>query len=42
VKPSEDTLPSRLLDEPLEATGASMSHAELEQMVKAYHALRQW
>jgi aldehyde:ferredoxin oxidoreductase len=42
MEPSEDTLPARLLDEPVAPTGSSLSPAELERMVQEYYALRAW
>lgn len=37
-----DTLPARLLREPLEPAGKSLSREELERMLQDYYALRGW
>jgi len=42
MAPSDDTLPPRLLEEPLEPSGASLGEEELEKMVEEYHGLRGW
>jgi len=39
---SDDTLPPRLLEEPLEPGGASLGEEELEKMVEEYRGLRGW
>lgn len=40
--PADDTLPQRLLQEPLEPSGEALSEAELQQMLDEYYALRGW
>jgi aldehyde:ferredoxin oxidoreductase len=40
--PADDTLPRRLLEEPLQPSGETLSEAELQQMVTEYYALRGW
>ncbi len=40
--PADDTLPPRLLREPLQPTGETLTPAELEKMVGEYYARRGW
>jgi aldehyde:ferredoxin oxidoreductase len=40
--PADDTLPQRLLQEPLEPSGETLSEAELNRMLAEYYALRGW
>ncbi len=42
MTPADDTLPRRLLEEPLQPTGERLTEAELRQMVGEYYALRGW
>ncbi|HIE38077.1 MAG TPA: aldehyde:ferredoxin oxidoreductase [Anaerolineales bacterium] len=40
--PADDTLPARLLQEPLQPSGERLSEEELRRMVAEYYALRGW
>jgi len=42
LTPDDDTLPARLLHEPLEPDGQTLTQAELQRMVADYYALRGW
>jgi aldehyde:ferredoxin oxidoreductase len=42
MTPADDTLPSRLLKEPLVPSGETLTAAELEAMVADYYSLRGW
>lgn len=42
MTPADDTLSKRLLREPLEPSGETLTEAELQQMLGEYYALRGW
>jgi len=42
MTPADDTLPRRLLSEPLQSSGETLSKEELQNMVAEYYALRGW
>ena len=42
MTPADDTLPDRLLREPLQPNGETLSRAELQRMLAEYYALRGW
>jgi aldehyde:ferredoxin oxidoreductase len=42
MTPADDTLPTRLLEEPLEPSGETLTRSELDRMLDDYYQIRGW